>query len=53
MLLSPEKKAFGVIIPVNLQRMPRSQFAMDLEEGMVISFADIEKTNFLPLPHWL
>ena len=45
-VMSPEK-AFGAHNTNNLQRMPRSQFAMDLEEGMVISFADMKK-NELP-----
>jgi len=45
-VMSPEK-AFGAHNASNLQRMPRSQFAMDLEEGMVVSFADMKK-NELP-----
>ena len=45
-VMSPEK-AFGAHNTSNLQRMPRSQFAMDLEEGMVVSFADMKK-NELP-----
>lgn len=45
-IMSPEK-AFGVHNESNIQRMPRSQFAMDLEEGMVVSFADMSK-NELP-----
>jgi FKBP-type peptidyl-prolyl cis-trans isomerase SlpA len=45
-VMSPEK-AFGVHNESNIQRMPRSQFAMDLEEGMVVSFADMSK-NELP-----
>ncbi|NLQ18709.1 peptidylprolyl isomerase [Marinomonas sp. M1K-6] len=45
-LMSPEK-AFGVHNESNIQRMPRSQFSMDLEEGMVVSFADMSK-NELP-----
>lgn len=45
-IMSPEK-AFGAHNISNLQRMPRSQFAMDLEEGMVVSFADMKK-NELP-----
>jgi FKBP-type peptidyl-prolyl cis-trans isomerase SlpA len=45
-VMSPEK-AFGAHNSSNLQRMPRSQFAMDLEEGMVVSFADMKK-NELP-----
>ncbi|QUX93551.1 peptidylprolyl isomerase [Marinomonas sp. A3A] len=44
--MSPEK-AFGVHNESNIQRMPRSQFSMDLEEGMVVSFADMSK-NELP-----
>ncbi|MEP0072004.1 MAG: peptidylprolyl isomerase [Marinomonas sp.] len=43
----PPEKAFGVHNESNIQRMPRSQFAMDLEEGMVVSFADMSK-NELP-----
>ncbi|MFT6656401.1 MAG: FKBP-type peptidyl-prolyl cis-trans isomerase SlpA [Marinomonas primoryensis] len=45
-VMSPEK-AFGAHNTNNLQRMPRSQFTMDLEEGMVVSFADMKK-NELP-----
>ncbi|MBU2239899.1 MAG: FKBP-type peptidyl-prolyl cis-trans isomerase, partial [Gammaproteobacteria bacterium] len=45
-IMSPEK-AFGVHNESNIQRMPRSQFSMDLEEGMVVSFADMSK-NELP-----
>lgn len=45
-VMSPEK-AFGAHNTSNLQRMPRSQFTMDLEEGMVVSFADMKK-NELP-----
>ncbi|MEL0638305.1 peptidylprolyl isomerase [Marinomonas sp. TI.3.20] len=44
--MSPEQ-AFGARNENNIQRMPRSQFAMDLEEGMVVSFADASK-NELP-----
>jgi len=44
--MSPEK-TFGARIENNLQSMPRSQFAMDLELGMVVSFADASK-NELP-----
>lgn len=44
--MSPEK-AFGVRNESNIQRIPRSQFEMDLEEGMVVSFADVSK-NELP-----
>lgn len=44
--MSPEQ-AFGARNESNIQRMPRSQFAMDLEEGMVVSFADASK-NELP-----
>lgn len=43
----PPEKAFGVHNESNIQRMPRSQFSMDLEEGMVVSFADMSK-NELP-----
>lgn len=45
-VMSPEK-AFGQHNPSNVQRLPRSQFSMDLEEGMVVSFADASK-NELP-----
>ncbi len=45
-IMSPEK-AFGIHNESNVQRMPRSQFSMDLEEGMVVSFADMSK-NELP-----
>ena len=45
-VMSPEK-AFGAHNESNIQRMPRSQFSMDLEEGMVVSFADMSK-NELP-----
>ncbi|AEF56314.1 FKBP-type peptidyl-prolyl cis-trans isomerase [Marinomonas posidonica] len=44
--MAPEK-AFGAHNESNLQRIPRSQFEMDLEEGMVVSFADMSK-NELP-----
>ncbi|MGO3345465.1 MAG: FKBP-type peptidyl-prolyl cis-trans isomerase [Marinomonas sp.] len=44
--MSPEK-SFGARNENNLQSMPRSQFAMDLELGMVVSFADASK-NELP-----
>ncbi|MBJ7539575.1 FKBP-type peptidyl-prolyl cis-trans isomerase [Marinomonas transparens] len=43
----PPEKAFGVHNENNVQRIPRSQFDMDLEEGMVVSFADVSK-NELP-----
>ncbi|PYF78181.1 FKBP-type peptidyl-prolyl cis-trans isomerase SlpA [Marinomonas alcarazii] len=43
----PPEKAFGAHNESNIQRMPRSQFSMDLEEGMVVSFADMSK-NELP-----
>lgn len=43
----PPEKAFGVHNESNVQRMPRTQFSMDLEEGMVVSFADMSK-NELP-----
>ncbi|BDX04238.1 peptidyl-prolyl cis-trans isomerase [Marinomonas pontica] len=45
-VMHPEK-AFGAHNESNIQRMPRSQFSMDLEEGMVVSFADMSK-NELP-----
>lgn len=44
--MTPEK-AFGQHNPNNVQLMPRSQFDMDLEEGMIVSFADVGK-NELP-----
>ena len=44
--MSPEK-AFGAYNESNVQRIARSQFDMDLEEGMVVSFADMAK-NELP-----
>lgn len=44
--MSPEQ-SFGVHNETNIQRMPRSQFSMALEEGMVVSFADMSK-NELP-----
>lgn len=43
----PPEKAFGVHNESNVQRIPRSQFDMELEEGMVVSFADMSK-NELP-----
>lgn len=43
----PPEKAFGAHNESNLQRIPRNQFDMDLEEGMVVSFADMSK-NELP-----
>lgn len=45
-VMSPEK-AFGAYNENNVQRIPRSQFDMNLEEGMVVSFADMSK-NELP-----
>ncbi|MGJ8648307.1 MAG: FKBP-type peptidyl-prolyl cis-trans isomerase [Marinomonas colpomeniae] len=45
-VMSPEN-AFGAYNESNVQRIPRSQFDMDLEEGMVVSFADMSK-NELP-----
>lgn len=44
--MAPEK-AFGAHNPSNVQTLARSQFAMDIEEGMVVSFADSAK-NELP-----
>ena len=44
--MTPEK-AFGQHNPNNVQLMPRSQFDMDLEEGMIVSFSDVGK-NELP-----
>ncbi|GAB3479405.1 FKBP-type peptidyl-prolyl cis-trans isomerase [Marinomonas epiphytica] len=43
----PPEKAFGVRNESNIQRIARTQFSMDLEEGMVVSFADVSK-NELP-----
>lgn len=43
----PPEKAFGQHNPNNVQLMPRSQFDMDLEEGMIVSFSDVGK-NELP-----
>lgn len=45
--IMPPEKAFGQHNPNNVQTMPRSQFDMDLEEGMIVSFADVGK-NELP-----
>lgn len=45
-VMSPEK-AFGAHNENNIQRIPRSQFSMDLEEGMVVSFSDAAN-NELP-----
>ena len=45
-VMSPEN-AFGAYNESNVQRIPRSQFDMNLEEGMVVSFADMSK-NELP-----
>lgn len=44
--MTPEH-AFGVRNSNNIQRMPRKQFSMDIEEGMIVSFADVGK-NELP-----
>lgn len=43
----PPEKAFGARNPSNVQTMARSQFGMDIEEGMVVSFSDSAK-NELP-----
>jgi len=43
----PPEKAFGQHNPNNVPTMPLSQFDMDLEEGMIVSFADVGK-NELP-----
>lgn len=43
----PPEKAFGAHNPSNIQTIARSQFGMDIEEGMVMSFADSAK-NELP-----
>jgi len=47
--MSPGEKRLALIIPVTSSEWPRSQFAMDLEEGMVISFADMKKKTKLRL----
>ncbi|ADZ89602.1 FKBP-type peptidyl-prolyl cis-trans isomerase [Marinomonas mediterranea] len=44
--MAPEK-AFGAHNPSNVQAISRDQFEMDLEQGMVVSFADANK-NELP-----
>lgn len=44
--MTPEK-AFGAHNPSNVQTLPRSSFGMDIEEGVVVSFADAAK-NELP-----
>ncbi|MCB5162050.1 FKBP-type peptidyl-prolyl cis-trans isomerase [Marinomonas algarum] len=44
--MAPED-SFGVHNESNIQRISRTQFSMDLEEGMVVSFADVSK-NELP-----
>ncbi|TDO97175.1 FKBP-type peptidyl-prolyl cis-trans isomerase [Marinomonas balearica] len=44
--MSPEK-AFGAHNPSNVQTISRDQFEMDIELGMVVSFADANK-NELP-----
>ncbi|MFK0571743.1 peptidylprolyl isomerase [Endozoicomonas sp.] len=43
----PPEKAFGMPNPNNVQRVPRGSFASDveLEEGLVISFADAAKSE--------
>lgn len=41
------EKAFGAHNPSNVQTMARGQFGIDIEEGMVVSFADQAK-NELP-----
>lgn len=43
----PPEKAFGAHNPSNIQTIARGQFGMDIEEGMVVSFADQAK-NELP-----
>ncbi len=45
-VILPEK-AFGMPNPNNIQRLPRSQFAEDieLEEGLVMSFSDAANTE--------
>lgn len=45
--IMPPEKAFGVRNPNNIQRFARSQFSIDIEEGMIVSFADVGK-NELP-----
>ncbi len=43
----PPERAFGQLNPNNVQHFPRSQFSkdMDLQPGLVISFADAAKTE--------
>ncbi|MBD2858714.1 FKBP-type peptidyl-prolyl cis-trans isomerase [Spongiibacter sp. KMU-158] len=43
----PPEDAFGQRNPANIQRIPRSQFAadMELQEGLVISFADASRAE--------
>jgi FKBP-type peptidyl-prolyl cis-trans isomerase SlpA len=45
-VISPAQ-GFGAANPNNIQEMPRSQFAADLElvEGLVLSFADAQKAE--------
>lgn len=46
LLIEPEN-AFGAHNPSNIQRLSRGQFEMELEEGMIVSFAD-KGNNELP-----
>lgn len=43
----PPEDAFGQPNPANVQRVPRSSFAADIElaEGLVVSFADASRTE--------
>ena len=43
----PPERAFGQHNPSNMQIMPKSQFDMDLEEGVIVSFSDVGN-NELP-----
>ncbi len=43
----PPEKAFGQHNPNNVQSMPRNQFEIEIEEGMIVSFSDVGK-NELP-----
>lgn len=38
--LMPPEKAFGQHNPSNVQSIPRRQFNIDIEEGVIVSFAD-------------
>ncbi|HUH38809.1 MAG TPA: FKBP-type peptidyl-prolyl cis-trans isomerase [Spongiibacteraceae bacterium] len=43
----PPEDAFGQPNPANVQRLPRSQFAADMElsEGLILSFADANRAE--------